>query len=116
MKKMLKNKKGFTLVELIVVIAILGVLAVIMVPAFTGYVAKAKDASAKADVKSWCTAYQAAYAESQASTSVSITSALDGLGYKSDEYTIVGNVYTFTAQGSVAHTGTGNGANCTVAP
>lgn len=35
------NKKGFTLVELIVVIAILAILALILVPAITGYVEKA---------------------------------------------------------------------------
>ncbi|SMP48858.1 competence type IV pilus major pilin ComGC [Anoxynatronum buryatiense] len=34
--KKLKNRKGFTLIELIVVIAILGILALIAIPRFTG--------------------------------------------------------------------------------
>ncbi|WZL71465.1 type II secretion system protein [Clostridiaceae bacterium 35-E11] len=39
--KMLRNKKGFTLVELIVVIAVLGILAGIAVPKYSGMRAKA---------------------------------------------------------------------------
>jgi type IV pilus assembly protein PilA len=44
MKKLLKrnNKKGFTLIELIVVIAIIGILAVIAVPRFAGFTDKAR--------------------------------------------------------------------------
>ncbi|WP_099190664.1 type II secretion system protein [Tepidibacter mesophilus] len=50
-KKRLKNKKGFTLVELIVVIAILGILAAIMVPKFTGFNTKAKQQADVANIK-----------------------------------------------------------------
>ena len=41
MFKKLKDKKGFTLVELIVVLVILVILAALLVPALTGYIDKA---------------------------------------------------------------------------
>ncbi|MFR8745765.1 type II secretion system protein [Gemmiger formicilis] len=39
------HKRGFTLVELIVVLVILAVLAALLVPSLTGYIDKAKKAS-----------------------------------------------------------------------
>lgn len=42
-KKARENKKGFTLVELIVVLVILAILAAILVPALLGWIDKAKE-------------------------------------------------------------------------
>lgn len=46
-----KNKKGFTLIELIIVIAIIGILGAILIPSIMNYVKKAKTKAAIADTK-----------------------------------------------------------------
>lgn len=51
MFKKLKEKKGFTLVELIVVLVILAILAALLIPALTGYIDKAKNKSVIAETR-----------------------------------------------------------------
>jgi prepilin-type N-terminal cleavage/methylation domain-containing protein len=53
-----KNKKGFTLVEVIVVLVILAILMAIAVPALTGYIAKANNKAAEAEGRTLLTAVQ----------------------------------------------------------
>ena len=52
MKKIRKDKKGFTLIELIVVLAIIAILAVIIAPRFINFSDNARDIADEANAKS----------------------------------------------------------------
>ena len=58
MKKM--NRKGFTIVELVIVIAVIAILAGVLIPTFSGIVEKAKISAEQQKVTN---AYKEAYAE-----------------------------------------------------
>lgn len=77
-KKMIKKTEGFTLVELIVVIAILGILAAVAVPAYSGYLTKAKEAGDIVELDAIKTAVQAYSAEYGAPTAIEVTTDSDG--------------------------------------
>jgi len=57
----MKPQKGFTIIELIVVIAIIAVLAAIVLVNVTSYIAKGKDASIKGNLSSMATIAAAHY-------------------------------------------------------
>ena len=56
-------EKGFTLIELMIVVAIIGILAAIAIPNFMKFQAKAKQSEAKANLKAFYTAAQARFAD-----------------------------------------------------
>jgi type IV pilus assembly protein PilA len=61
--KELKKQDGFTLVELMIVVAIIGVLSAVAVPNFQKYQAKAKTSEAKVQLAAAYTAEQAFYGD-----------------------------------------------------
>ena len=63
------NKKGFTLVELIVVLVILAILAALLIPALTGYIDKAKKKQIVAETRQCVMAAQTLVDEEYAKSS-----------------------------------------------
>ena len=51
MKKLLKNKKGFTLMEMLIVVAIIVILVAISIPTFSGSLDSAKEATDDANFR-----------------------------------------------------------------
>ena len=75
MFKKLKDKKGFTLVELIVVLVILAILAALLIPALTGYIDKARKEAVVAETRSAVMAAQTIVSEKYGTAKGDVTVA-----------------------------------------
>jgi len=98
LRNSMKGKKGFTLIELMIVVAIIGILAAIAIPNFLRYQCKSKQAEAKAALGSIFTneeSYRAEYDTYRGLGQV----GFDTSGTPRYSYTITASAATtFTAQ------------------
>ena len=59
------NQKGFTLVELMIVVAIIGILAAIAIPQFSAYRQRAFNSAATSDLRNFKTVMETDFADNQ---------------------------------------------------
>ncbi len=77
MKEKLNNKKGFTLVELIVVIVIILILAAVMIPNVMRYIGQARESTFQSDASAYLTEVQGYAAEGYAKDNKDIKNSDD---------------------------------------
>jgi len=73
-----KNQRGFTLIELMIVIAIIGILAAIAIPQFSAYRTRSYNSLAQSDLRNATTAQEAYYVDNKEYTNT--VSNLIGVG------------------------------------
>jgi type IV pilus assembly protein PilA len=114
MCKQLKGQKGFTLIELMIVVAIIGILAAIAIPNFLSYQARSRQAEARTNLGAVFVSEVAFFGENN------LYSSFGQIGYTlagiTNRYTyrspaIAGNAASTGAQGQdLYHTGAGSNA------
>jgi len=125
------RERGFTLIELIVVMVVIGVLAAIAIPQMTSIKTKSFDSAAKSDLRNMVSTQEAYFAEHQAYVNLSVAAGgrgdFDGDGvddYRASEHVSLGvTAYTDGFQITSAHSSSPNtwcvnssSTNATIAP
>lgn len=104
MKGFLKKQDGFTLVELMVVVAIIGLLSAVAVPNFKKYQARAKISEAKLQLAAIYTAESAFFSDFNMYASCLRYMGYDPQGEMNNRYYAVGFMAGITAKDGNAHT------------
>ena len=108
LKRLHRDSRGFTLVELLIVVAILGVLSAIVLPNFTGITERGKEEAAAAELAIVQTAMDVLMAN-QIISSVTVTAATDNMSDFPDDNGLYPNyLRTATTTGTYACGATGN--------
>jgi len=79
-----KNKKGFTLAELLIVVAIIGVLVAVSIPIFTAQLEKSREATDLANVRSAYAELIATYMEKDEANSVTVSARQKQSGWQNN--------------------------------
>jgi len=93
-----KDERGFTLIELMIVIAIIGILAAIAIPQFSAYRTRSYNSAAQSDLRNAATAQEAYYVDHQTYTGTP-GNLIDTYGL----YTST-NVFLYADAGSTGYT------------
>lgn len=95
-----KDERGFTLIELMIVIAIIGILAAIAIPQFSAYRKRSYNSSAQSDVRNIATAQEAYY--------------VDETTYAQNIGSLSGATYGYMQSGKVTANVSGSADNYTI--
>jgi type IV pilus assembly protein PilA len=100
---MLRKESGFSLIEVLVVILVIGILAAIALPAFLGQKSKGQDSDAKSNARNLVSSLESYYASERkytgADTSADVTKSgiPIGTGMGKAQLTLASETYTIVA-------------------
>lgn len=97
------NKKGFTMAELLIVVAIIAVLVAIAIPVFTKQLHKAQDATDVANIRAFYAEQQSKYLLDGKDSVTAITTATNTVTINDNTITLNNLTYTMSVDDKGVH-------------